>query len=391
MKVLHYTYSCLPISETFVRDLYLSISKSSGIETKICTHKLIKNKLTETLEVENFAFQHLPPLVKKVVNLKNLVTGKQANINYRKGQKEIRKFSPDVVHCHFAVAARYYYYLTEGLKYDYPLLISCHGYDVFNLGDKNSGYYKAIKQVSTKNTIFTCPSQFLKDHLVEKLNIDHSIVKVIPNGVNTDIFKTSNFSSPKGNIIRIAHCGRFIDLKGQFFLIQAISTLYKSDYKNIELTLIGDGETRNDLELLVTELKLNHVIKFTGAVSHQKVGELIRQCDLYVHPSYTLESGYAEAFGIAILEAIASGKPCIVTNSGGMKEIFNGLEQTFYKVAEQKSSESLANAIRYFLELIPNIREADFHHFQREVLNNNNLTITTDKVIECYNKLLTNR
>ncbi len=391
MKVLHYTYSCLPISETFVRDLYLAISDNSDIETKICTHKLIRNKLTETLEVENFSFQHLPPLIKKVANLKNLVLGKQANINYKKGQNKIKKFSPDVVHCHFAVAAWYYYHITEGLKCDYPLLISCHGYDVFNLSDKNSGYYEAIKQISAKNTIFTCPSQFLKDHLVEKLNINHSIVKVVPNGFNTDIFTTSNFSPPNGDKIRIAHCGRFIDLKGQFFLIQAIATLYESGYKNIELTLIGDGETRNDLELLVSDLKLNHIIKFTGAVSHQKVGELIRQCDLYVHPSYTLESGHAETFGIAILEAIASGKPCIVTNSGGMKEIFNGQEQTFYKVVEQKSSESLANAIRYFLEFIPNISETDFHNFQREILNNNNLTVTTDKVIECYDKLLTRR
>tara|TARA_Y100000310_G_C20694389_1_gene824451 strand:- start:1015 stop:2190 length:1176 start_codon:yes stop_codon:yes gene_type:complete len=391
MKVLHYTYSCLPISETFVRDLYLSISNKSDIETKICTHKLIKNKLTETLEVENFAFQHLPSLIKKVVNLKNLVLGKQANINYKKGQKEIKKFNPDVVHCHFAVAAWYYYHLTEGLKYDYPLLISCHGYDVFNLSDKNSGYYKVIKKISAKNTIFTCPSHFLKDQLVKKLDIDHSMVKVVPNGFNTDIFTTSNFSPPNGNVFRIAHCGRFIDLKGQFFLIQAISTLYQSGYNNIELTLIGDGETKNDLELLVYDLGLNHVVKFTGAVSHQKVGELIRQCDLYVHPSYTLESGHAETFGIAILEAIASGKPCIVTDSGGMKEIFNRQEQTFYKIVEQKSPESLANAIRYFLEFIPNIRVADFHHFQHEVLNNNNLTITTDKIIECYNKLLTIR
>ena len=217
------------------------------------------------------------------------------------------------------------------------------------------------------------------------------MVKVVPNGFNTDIFTTSNFSPPNGNVFRIAHCGRFIDLKGQLFLIQAISTLYQSGYNNIELTLIGDGETKNDLELLVYDLGLNHVVKFTGAVSHQKVGELIRQCDLYVHPSYTLESGHAETFGIAILEAIASGKPCIVTDSGGMKEIFNRQEQTFYKIVEQKSPESLANAIRYFLEFIPNIRVADFHHFQHEVLNNNNLTITTDKIIECYNKLLTIR
>jgi glycosyltransferase involved in cell wall biosynthesis len=86
-----------------------------------------------------------------------------------------------------------------------------------------------------------------------------------------------------------------------------------SDFKNTKFVFLGpDGGHKNELENLVKKLKISNKILFTGEVSEEEKLDALAACSVLVMPS-----DY-EAFGIALIEAMAQGKPVIAANSGGM-------------------------------------------------------------------------
>jgi glycosyltransferase involved in cell wall biosynthesis len=81
------------------------------------------------------------------------------------------------------------------------------------------------------------------------------------------------------------------------------------------LVIAGKGEERDNLERLVFELNLRDRVIFTGFVWGDDKWSLLKNCDVFVLPSVV------EAFGIAVIEAMACEKPVIATNTGPFPEI----------------------------------------------------------------------
>jgi N-acetyl-alpha-D-glucosaminyl L-malate synthase BshA len=79
------------------------------------------------------------------------------------------------------------------------------------------------------------------------------------------------------------------------------------------LLFVGDGPERHAVEVLCRELKTCSKTKFLGKI--KSVNKLLSIADLFILPSET------ESFGLAALEAMASGVPVISTNTGGLPEV----------------------------------------------------------------------
>ncbi|MFT5116966.1 MAG: colanic acid/amylovoran biosynthesis glycosyltransferase, partial [Kiritimatiellia bacterium] len=109
--------------------------------------------------------------------------------------------------------------------------------------------------------------------------------------------------------------GRLCSAKGQGVLIQAAKELRK---RNIDFTLqfVGDGPDKESLESFSRENDLTQHITFLGKVNHDKVQTLQREADIFVIPSF------AEGIPIVLMEAMASGTPCISTHITGIPELF---------------------------------------------------------------------
>ena len=99
------------------------------------------------------------------------------------------------------------------------------------------------------------------------------------------------------------------------FLIETIGGL-KND--SVELTLVGDGNQEEELKELAKGLGVFDMVVFKGYVNHDNIGEIYRNSDLFVLPSQN------EGMGSALLEAMASGLPAIVTDTGGTSELLGG-------------------------------------------------------------------
>lgn len=102
----------------------------------------------------------------------------------------------------------------------------------------------------------------------------------------------------------IALVGRLCEEKNQFFMLDVFSRIFELD-KSYMLMLVGDGHLRAELESKTSEYGLSESVVFTG--NRDDVKNILQASDLFVLPSLI------EGLGIVLIEAQASGLPCIAS------------------------------------------------------------------------------
>lgn len=121
--------------------------------------------------------------------------------------------------------------------------------------------------------------------------------------------------------VRLAHVGRFVPLKAQHVLIEALSLLPLAFQKRISVAFYGTGELMEKNKQLATNLIPDVEVNFKGFVTDRN--EIYQQSDVLVVTSET------EGLSLAILEALASGTPTVASKVGGNPELIeheiNGL------------------------------------------------------------------
>ena len=131
---------------------------------------------------------------------------------------------------------------------------------------------------------------------------------VIPNGVSPGEFDVPR---PAANGL-----GRYVFAAGRLVEQKAFDTLLRglarSELGGRRLVVAGDGPERRALERLAGELGVD--VSFVGVVGRERLVELMRGADLFAFPSRY------EAFGIALLEAMAAGTPAVAARVGGIPE-----------------------------------------------------------------------
>lgn len=150
-------------------------------------------------------------------------------------------------------------------------------------------------------------------HMLERLrNGDEAALTVcIPNGVDLRRFRPSHSNAPRDQTT-VGWAGRMIPGKGLDVLIQALALTESSE---IRLLLAGDGPQRTGLRELAHKLGVADRVQMLGPVQATEL--FWHQCDIGVAPS----DGWEESFGIAPIEASASGLPVIASNHGALAEV----------------------------------------------------------------------
>jgi alpha-1,6-mannosyltransferase len=111
--------------------------------------------------------------------------------------------------------------------------------------------------------------------------------------------------------ILLLYAGRLAPEKNLPLLIEMMQRLLE-DNIDYRLLLVGDGIERERLELLAQKLAPGRIFFLEHITDRERLAEIYASCDLFVHPNPR------EPFGIAPLEAMASGLPLIAANSGGI-------------------------------------------------------------------------
>ncbi len=168
-------------------------------------------------------------------------------------------------------------------------------------------------KVSKKlDRIVTVSSISARD-IVADFGVLPSILRVIPNGVDTQLFR------PHPSIARhprrlIATASADSPMKGLPTLLSAIKLL-SNEFPDIELVLIAKRNRRGETEKLIQRLQLDNRIHFKGGATHEEIVKLYAQSTVAIVPSLY------EGFGLPALEAMAAGIPLISSDGGALREV----------------------------------------------------------------------
>jgi len=132
-------------------------------------------------------------------------------------------------------------------------------------------------------------------------------VVVMPYGISPRFANVEAREPSRDLGVRLLFVGRLVYYKGVDVLLRAVSGL-----DDVTTTIIGDGPLRPELEELACSLALGTSVRFVGGVSDMELIEAYASHDVFVLPSVSR----AEAFGLAMAEAMASGMPALSTSLG---------------------------------------------------------------------------
>lgn len=220
----------------------------------------------------------------------------------------------DIIHVHL-FPAQYYAVLSKMLSFSKTKLIFTE-HNTRNSRMDNPKF-RLLEQFIYKGfSKIVCITQEVKNSLLNKLKLNKDKLVVINNGINIqEISNTipenrNNFGYTESDKLLIMVAG-FREQKDQETVIKTLPLL--SDH--YKLILVGDGARRENLESLVQELNLQNRVNFLGIRSD--VYRLIKMSDIAVLSSHW------EGFGLSAAEAMACGKPTIVSNVQGLAQVVN--------------------------------------------------------------------
>jgi glycosyltransferase involved in cell wall biosynthesis len=211
-------------------------------------------------------------------------------------------------------------------------------------------------------------------------------VKVIPNAVDETIFNPSIDGSEVAlkyglrNTRNVLFVGRLVPYKGLEYLLSAIEIL-QHEFSDIHLVIVGEGELKLKLVQLAEDLGIKELVDFVGHVPNSSLPPFYTSSDLVVLPSISR----LEAFGIALIEAMACGKPVVASSIPGPGEIVeDGV--TGYLVPPKDAS-GLAKAISLIIQN-EDMAKRMGKEGRRRVEDNYTWERVTSRYDRLYNELL---
>jgi glycosyltransferase involved in cell wall biosynthesis len=154
-------------------------------------------------------------------------------------------------------------------------------------------------------------SEQVAQHLRRWSGVDGGRVVVIANGIDARAYRALPAGPAGGGERVVGFIGRFEPRKGVPTLIEAAAMLGRRR-GNARFRLVGDGRGRREAEAQAAAAGLDGRIEFAG--SRSDIPRTLGEFDVFVLPSYS------EGLSIALLEAMAAGRPIVATAVGGTPE-----------------------------------------------------------------------
>lgn len=233
------------------------------------------------------------------------------------------RFEFDVVHGHDWLVANACDHLAN--RFRSPLVMTIHATEY----GRHQGWVDKHPQshihgvekwiVNRADRVITC-SAYMREHVADVFGVDEACVEVIPNGIDPGDLQPvddlesmrANFAQPHEKLVLLA--GRLVYEKGFQIALEALRGVIDR-VGDVRFIVAGSGTHERELKQQAEELGLMEHGTFVGWIGDDVLHSLYRIADLTVVPSIY------EPFGLVALEAMASGCPCIVADTGGLREV----------------------------------------------------------------------
>ncbi len=212
------------------------------------------------------------------------------------------------LHVHFATAAANIALL---LKQVSPggVSMTIHGPDEFY----DVPGQKLIEKVAAADFL-VCIGRFARSQMMKLTPATQwKKFEVCPLGVDVENYNPAR-EERTGKPFTILCVGRLTPAKGQHILIDACAAL-RDWGRTFRLVVVGSGPDEQSLHAAVASRNLQEQVTFTGALNQDQVRAWYRDSDVFALPSF------AEGIPVVLMEAMASGVPCVTTRITGIPEL----------------------------------------------------------------------
>jgi glycogen(starch) synthase len=235
------------------------------------------------------------------------------------------RYSFDLVHGHDWLVANACDHLAR--RFDVPLVTTIHATEHGRhqgwINKHPQTYIHGVERWITNRAerVIAC-STFMREQIVDVFGVDEDRVEVIPNGIDPDELQPQNdeelrrlraeFAEPDESLVLLV--GRLVYEKGFQFALEALPSIIER-VPSTRFIVAGSGTHEQELRRQAEELGLMEHGSFLGWIGDDVLHSLYCIADVCVVPSIY------EPFGLVALEAMASSCPCIVADTGGLREV----------------------------------------------------------------------
>jgi glycogen synthase len=187
--------------------------------------------------------------------------------------------------------------------------------------DEPQSHIHAVERwmVRRADAVITC-SHYMRGHVADIFDIDEGRITMIPNGIDPRDLRPvgdlralrAEFAAPEERLVLLV--GRLVYEKGFQLALDALPGVIER-VGGVRFLVAGSGTHEQELKAQAQRLGLSEHGAFLGWIGDDALHSLYRIADLCVVPSLY------EPFGFVALEAMASGCPCIVADTGGLREV----------------------------------------------------------------------
>ena len=224
----------------------------------------------------------------------------------------------ELLHVHYAIPHAYAAYMAKKMLIEegiyVPIVTTLHGTDITLVGS-HPFYKPAVTFSINKSDAVTSVSQNLKEDTLRLFNVKNPI-EVVPNFIDLDKHEYHFTDCKRGMLANeeemiVTHISNFRKVKQIPDVIKVFYGIQKE--LPAKLMMVGEGPEKEPAEMLCRELGIEDKVLFFG--NSEEIDKILCYSDLFLLPSLT------ESFGLAALEAMASGVPVISSNTGGIPEV----------------------------------------------------------------------
>lgn len=260
----------------------------------------------------------------------------------------IKRYRIDLINAHWALPSGLVAVLTKKM-HGLPVLTTLYGVEVFALKGPYGGLKPILAWTINNSDKAVAVSDATRD-LADEIS-GREAVAILPDPIDTEFFSPLS----RGDEISEKHqlrnwkvifsCGRMVERKGFRYLVEAMPGVI-AQFGKTKLIIAGEGPERPGLERLAHDLGIGRHVIFPGFVPNEDIQKYYAACDIFVLPAIIDRYGDTEGSGTILLEAMATGKPVIGSNVGGIPY---ALRHGGGFLVREKDPQQIAEMIRVLL------------------------------------------
>ncbi len=320
----------------------------------------------------NLHFLFAPPISSNPTILKKI----QYLSFLRPLKQTIQHFQPHILHAHYATS----YGLLGALSNFHPFILSIWGSDIYDF-PKRFFLNHHILSYNLKKADAICSTSHSMANKAKQYTNKH--IHVIPFGVDINFFsphyKRKIFSENEIIIGTIKSLSPQYGIDTLLYTFQQILYQQNNNY-NFKLLIVGDGSEKEKYMQLSKKLKINDKTIFYGKIDNNLVPQLLAEIDIFVALSNE------ESFGVAVIEAMGCGKPVVVSDAPGLKEIV--LNNTTGFIVPKKNPTAASKAILKIIQS-PSFFQTMKENARKHVTQHYNFQNNLQQLIQLYQQFYT--